>query len=140
MAENERNLGLTAKQAKAIEHLLTCASLGEAAEAAGVAESTLRRWRKEPEFSQAFTDARSLLLDATLTKLQQRCSDAIETLSDVMTPGNPAPARVSAARSVLEMCLRVREASETDERLRTIEETLQAAQSAGLLKGVICPT
>ena len=124
MRENER---LSAKQQRAIDALLTEPTTRAAATAAGVSEATLWRWLADPAFSKAHRAARTQLLDKTLALLLAQGQGAIEALADVMKEAtNPASARVSAARAILEISLKARDSLEMEERLKTIEDRLDA--------------
>ena len=58
MAESERSqVKLTPKQLAAVEALMLAPSIQEAAARAGVPESTLRRWRAQPDFQAALKAA-----------------------------------------------------------------------------------
>ena len=119
---------LSAKQTRAIAALLQAPTLREAAESCGVPESTLFRWLNERAFKDAFDQARARLLENVLTRLQAVAGDAVSTLSDVMTDRNAgASARVSAARTVLEMALRAKAELEIEARIRALEDAAQAA-------------
>ena len=49
MAENGQRKQLTPKREKAVQALLTHGTVGQAANAAGIGERTLRRWLDEEE-------------------------------------------------------------------------------------------
>ena len=131
MSENKRP---SARQQRAIEALITEPTTRAAAKAAKVSEATIWRWLTDPIFSTAYKDARSQLLESTLTALQAKGQAAVEALADVMTNAVEYPsARVSAARTILEMTLKAREVLEVEERLREVEAKL-AAQTAPAVK------
>lgn len=114
---------LSKKQVRAIEALISQPTIRAAAAAARTSETTLWRWLNDPVFDQAYRQARSEILENTLTVLQARSTQAVETLVEVMEDGSALPsARVSAARTILEFSLKVRETVEIEERLRAIEE------------------
>jgi hypothetical protein len=116
---------LSAKQLKAIEALLTEPSTTAAAAAAGVSPATLFRWLNDPVFDQAYKAARTRLLESTLTRLQSVSADAVQTLHTTLTdPLAQAPARVSAARAILEFSLKAREQLELQDRLAALEKAL----------------
>lgn len=122
MSGNKTNQTLSAKQQRAIKALLTEPTTRAAAEAAKVSEATIWRWLADPDFDQAYRAAREQLYEATLASLQEASTLAVETLRQVMDdPKAPAPARVSAARCVLEMSIRARETLDVEERLRELE-------------------
>jgi hypothetical protein len=122
MTENDRQL--TARQLRAIAALCQEPTTRAAAKKARVGEKTLWRWLNDPAFSEAYQRARSKLLQDTLTAVQAAGIEALETLRDVMAAKSvSASARVSAARTVLEMALRGREVIEVEQRLQALEDT-----------------
>jgi hypothetical protein len=123
---------LTAKQSAAICALLSQPTIEKAAKAAKVGETTLHRWLSLPSFSAALKDARSRAIESTLTSLQAASGQAVETLRSVMADDEAqASAKVSAARTVLEMTLRARDQLDTEERLKAIEQRLLALNGQG---------
>ncbi|MGH9834952.1 MAG: hypothetical protein ACRD9Y_18180 [Blastocatellia bacterium] len=118
---------LTPKQVGAIEALLSEPTTTIAAKSAGVGEATLFRWLNDPDFSAAYRDARGRLLERALTILQASSTDAAECLRDIVRNKKaPVYARLSAAKTILEIGLKAREALEVEERLRALEERLNA--------------
>jgi phage terminase small subunit len=123
---------LTARQVKAIEALLTEPNVTAAAAAANVSKPTIFRWLANADFAAAYREARMRLLESALAKLQATADDAVETLKTVMNSASaPAPARVSAARAVLEYALKSRDTLEVEERLKDLEESIYARRKAG---------
>lgn len=118
---------LKARQIGAIEALCREPDLGRAAKVAGVSKATLWRWLQEEKFSKAYRAARGRLLDEALAGLESSAGDAIKTLREVMAdPEATAAARVSAARTSLELLLRLRDSLQLEERLSQVEERLKA--------------
>lgn len=130
MIENER---LSAKQTRAIDALLVAPTIRAAAKAAKVSEATLWRWLNEPAFDRAYREIREKLLKTTITALQARGNQAVQTLVDVMEDAlSPAGSRVQAARAILELSIKSRELIEMEERLRAIEERLEDRRKLNL--------
>jgi hypothetical protein len=130
---NEKETGeLNAKQLRAIESLLSEPTTRAAAKAAGVSEVTLWRWLNEPAFAEAYREARSHLLETTLTALQSASGDAVKTLRNVLNDEQARPGeKVSAARAILEYALKSREILEVEERLRALEQRFANDQAQG---------
>jgi hypothetical protein len=127
--ETSRPDVLTGKQHKAIEALLREPTIQAAAEATGVSRATIFRWLSDPVFSSAHREARGRLLESTLTALQAASADAVICLREVINDKTAqVSARVSAARSVLEMGLKAREVLEVEERLKVLEAVMQTPQ------------
>src|SRR5215813_95705 len=94
---------LNRKQEQAIAALLSYPTIGEAARATGISESTLLRWLQQEEFQTHYRDARREAIGQAIANLQKASSEAVKTLQDVMKDTTaPAPARVSAAKIVLD--------------------------------------
>ena len=110
------------KTEEVIAALLQNPTIKEAATVTGLHENTVLRLMKQPEFQDQYRQARQALLESTLSKLQELSSQAVATLSVVMAAQkSPASAKVSAARTVLEMQLRLIETADILQRLAVIE-------------------
>lgn len=129
MIPNETSQGgLSAKQQKAIEALLCEPTIQAAAQAAGVARATIFRWLSDVSFASAYKSARGQLLESMLTALQAASTDAVKTLREVMNDrAAQVSARVSAARTVLEMSLKAREVLQVEARLAYLEKCHELA-------------
>ena len=97
------------KQEDAIVTLLSHRSIEEAARATGVAEKTLRRWMREPDFDAAYRAAKRASFGQSIARLHHLSSAAVSTLGKVMLdPATPPATKVRAADSILdhtEACL-----------------------------------
>ena len=101
---------LNAKHERAILALLETPCLGTAAEKAGVDVSTLRHWRKKPEFREALEEARGEVFDGALCRLQAGVGKAVDALLAVLEDENAKGSeRISAARTVLDHGYRAEE-------------------------------
>lgn len=122
----ENQLKLNAKQEKAIMALLTEPTIGQAAEKAGIGETTLYRWMKEEEFDQAYKEARNHAFSQTISRIQQSTSNAVNTLNEIMeNKESPASSRVTAAKTVLEMAIKAHEIENVVSRLDEMEKALE---------------
>jgi DNA-binding MurR/RpiR family transcriptional regulator len=111
------------KQELVIAALLRSSTIAGAATEAGISEATLFRWLQRPDFAAAYRRARHAAVEQAITQLQQATGEAVETLRSVQTdPDAAASARVNAAKTVLEMALKVRESEELERRLSALEE------------------
>ena len=130
MAESERSqVKLTPKQLAAVEALMLAPSIQEAAARAGVPESTLRRWRAQPDFQAALKAASYELWQGLTNRLQASTEKAVATLESICDGGDKDTARVSAARWILEFAFKAREALIVSE-LDDIKEKLDAVEEA----------
>lgn len=97
-----------------------------AAEAAKVSEATIWRWLADPIFASTYREARGRLLEGTLTALQSASVDAVACLREVINDKSAqVPARVSAAKAVLELSLKAREVLKVEERMAYLEKCLE---------------
>jgi hypothetical protein len=114
---------LSGKQEQALIALLTEATVEAAAAKAGMNARTLFRWLNDPPFVAAYRAARRQAVQRATGRLQQAASDAVTTLQDVMTDAAaPAPARVSAAKSVLELAVKAVEIEDLTACIEALEQ------------------
>ena len=118
---------LSRNQERAIAALLVHASMSEAADAAGIGEVTLWRWMQIPEFKEQYRLARREAVSQAVGHLQGACSVAVVVLKDIAQDVTcPAGARVSAARTVLELAIKGVELEDLAARVEELE--LQVAR------------
>lgn len=121
---------MTAKQTQALDALLSGCTRKQAAAAAHVGESTLRRWMASDEdFKTAYRKAVSEILEQTTRKAQTAAGEAVDVLRSIMrdTSEQAAP-RVSAADKVLSHAAKLTEQADILARLDVLEE---AAREGG---------
>jgi DNA-binding phage protein len=81
---------LTARQEKAVLAVLAAKSYAAAARQAGVSETTLHEWLRLPAFQSKLREARTRLIDRTVTALAQTATDAVAALKrNLRAKGNP---------------------------------------------------
>lgn len=99
-----------------------CRTRAEAAKAAGIGESTLRGYLKEPEFLERYREAFGNLVQDATRQAQQAINPALSTLKEIMEDKDEqATARIQAARSTLEYALKLTEQTDILEQLRELE-------------------
>ena len=122
---------MKAKQEKAIPALLACSTLAEAAAKTGVTERTLYNWLQEESFQGEYRRARWQAAGQAIARLQSIASEAAGALQDVYSnKENPASARVSAARVVLELSIKAVELENLEERINQLEEAVRSSRNA----------
>jgi transposase-like protein len=110
-------------QERAIIALLSEPTLRAAAASAGISETTLWRWLREPIFKDAYRKARSDALAQATAKLQALAAEAVETLVEIHRNREiSAHIRVSAARAVLDLAYKVHEIEDLEARIEALEE------------------
>ena len=91
------------KKEQAIAALLAQRNVEEAAKAAGISVSTLKRWMQLPEFKTAYLQARREVLSQTNARLQQNSGAAASVLLKLMAdPATPASVRARTTQCILE--------------------------------------
>ena len=113
---------MTPRKEKALQALLVSRTKAEAATRAGIGESTLREYMKDPEFADRYKEAFGDMVRDATRQAQQTLSPALSTLREIMLDkGEQAQARITAARSVLEYSLKLCEQTDILEQLRELE-------------------
>ena len=118
MAQNTR-------QQKAIVALIETGTIKEAAEVAGIGQTTIFRWLQDSQFRRAYREARSRLVEIAISQVQKVCGEAVWVLQGIMNDKALAPGpRVSAARAVLDFAMKGVELEDLKERIEKLEERL----------------
>ena len=114
---------LTMKQERALVALLEHGTLEAAAESAGINKTTLWRMMQLEVFQDAFRASRRQVIETAIAKLQAGCAVAVGVLLEVAgDSAAPASARVSAAKTILDQSFTALEVSDTNERIKRLEE------------------
>ena len=96
-----------------------------AAASAGISETTLWRWLREPAFARTYKEARKEMVEQATAKLQALASEAVETLGQILRDDRVAPhVRTNAAARVLALAYKSRELDDLEARLEALEATL----------------
>src|SRR5262245_1296677 len=113
----------------AITALLTQRNVEEAARSVGIAPNTLLRWMKEPEFEEAYREARRKAYGQSIARLQQGTSAAATTLLKVMVdPSTPPTVKVRAADSVMGHAAKAIEIEDIEARLTVLERAAESSK------------
>ncbi len=129
--ELKASSGLTSKQERALAALLVSPTIEVAAQQASVNPATLYRWLKEPLFVSAFRASRREIVSLAIVQLQRASGFAVKTLLDISTdPTASAGARVSAARTILEMSIKAVELDDLTSRIEHLESVAKGAVNA----------
>jgi hypothetical protein len=109
---------------------LACgATVESAARQAGVSESTAYRRLADPIFCQQLQATRADMIQRTAGALTAAATEAVRTLLELQKAAAPPAVRLGAARSVLEIGIKMREAADLEERLSALEQQLGVANS-----------
>lgn len=125
-ARRQEAIQTTPRKERALQALLTCRTRAETAEAAGIGESTLRAYLREPEFQARYREAFGALVQDATRQAQQAIAPALSTLREIVEDENAgAKARIMAARSTLEYALRLTEQLDIISRIETLEHAIK---------------
>jgi phage terminase small subunit len=114
---------LTRRQEAFIAALLSCPTIAHAARMAGIAEVTAGRWLKDHSFQAAYREARRQVVQQAIVQVQHATGTAVQTLVAVMQDNeSPSNARVTAARTILEMAIRTVEFEDLESRIVALEQ------------------
>ena len=93
-----------------------------AAQTAGVGETTVYRRLRNPEFCQQVNKARAAFTERATAQLSAASTAAVRTLRQLLKSESDA-VRLAAARSILELGTKMREANELEQRIIALEGT-----------------
>src|SRR5215213_1130733 len=109
------------REESAIAALLACPTIEAAAQQAGVGESTLRGWLRDPAFQQRYRAARRQVVEQSIAQLQQGTTEAVAALRRNLTCGLPA-AEIAAAKAVMDYSVKAIELVDLAERVEQLEQ------------------
>ena len=98
-------------------------SLRDAAASAGVSERTAARRQAEPDFRRRVSELRAELVKGSLGRLADGMSEAADVLRRLLS-AEAESVRLGAARSLLDLGVKLRESVEIEERLAALEREL----------------
>jgi hypothetical protein len=114
---------------------LACGSTVEAAAAkAGLHKRTVYRRLDDPDFRQQLQEFRLNMLERTCAMLTASSMEAVKTLLSLMERSVPHVTRLGAARSVLELGVKMRDLVEVEQRLAVLEQSVLADAKAKKLR------
>ncbi len=110
---------------------LACgATVEAAAQSVGLSRRTAQRRLGDAAFRQKLQGLRADMVQRTAGMLTAASMEAVKTLLALQKESIPAAVRLGAARSVLELGMKVRETAELEQRLRALEERLAGSPSS----------
>lgn len=119
------DIGSTKGEAALIVALAGGATIRDAARRASIGERTVYRRLDEPDFRQQVQAARADMVAQAVGKLADAATKAVDTLSALLD-GDSESVRLGAARAILEIGTKLRDATEFEARLAALEATAQA--------------
>jgi hypothetical protein len=116
--------------------MLTARTVAEAAHEVGVTERTGYKYLANPDVKQAIAQALDVVLAQATRQAVAAVIGSLDTLVEIHTDrDNPAGARVSAARAIVPLGLRLREALDLAERVTELENRLAGVNYESANKG-----
>jgi hypothetical protein len=104
---------------------LACgATVESAARQAGVSESTAYRRLNDPEFNRKLQALRVDMIQRTSGALTAAGMECVKTIISLLGPGTPPATRLGAARTGIELGMKVREQNDLEQRLAELEERM----------------
>jgi hypothetical protein len=120
--ENHLDGGLTPKMEAAALALAAGRTQPEAAKSAGCGTRTIKTWlHDQPAFGRRVAELRSEMTSRALGRLADGMASAAETLGFLSRKGKSETVRLGAARAVLELGNKLREAVELEARIAALE-------------------
>ena len=114
---------MTHKQTQALAALLTHPTKSQAAAAAGIGLTTLKRYLDDPEFQEAYQKAVSEMIEDAASQAKQSLNPALSCLREIVEDASEtATARIQAARSLLEYGMRLTEITDIMKQIDELEK------------------
>ena len=132
MGGNEREIDLSAlspRQQAALPIVACTPTIVQAARAAGVGESTLRRWLTNPAFNACLAELRSQSANVARQKLLELTPLCVSVLADAMLDSDPA-IRLRAVNYTLSFNLRAAELETLRSNLNNLEDAITLLQQS----------
>ena len=117
---------LSRRREKAIAELLRQRTFTGAAEAAGVAPRTLRRWLRDVEFVTALRAARWQLVELAIGEVQSAATSAVAVLRRKMRKAGRDADQIRAALGIYDRAVSGVQLTDIVQRLEAVEERLAA--------------
>jgi hypothetical protein len=120
---NETPQELTRNQLRAIPYLVSSRTIDEAAKKARVSRYQIYKWLDDPAFQDELKRQRDIVIKAALEKLQACVTEAVDTLSSLLSSKNEN-IRLRASQSIIDYTLKSIELQDLEKRISILEEQL----------------
>ncbi|MFT3881797.1 MAG: helix-turn-helix domain-containing protein [Gemmatales bacterium] len=112
---------------------LACGATVEAAAAkSGVTKRTVYRYLEDESFRRELQAYRAQMVYRATGMLTAAAMEAVKTLLGLMNGNHAAAAKLGAAKAVLDLGLKLRQASELEDRMAKIEDRLEQRSNSYL--------
>jgi len=109
---------------------LACgANVEAAARSAGISKATAFRRLQDSEFCKKLEQTKADMVQRTAGMLTASGMESVKTLMELQKPAAPPAVRLGAARSVLELGMKVREREDLEKRLAALEQQAETNKS-----------
>jgi hypothetical protein len=125
MSKTQKKSKLTARQLKAIPHIVSSPTYTEGCKKAKINKTTLYKWLKESVFKAELDRQRDEVAAEAFGILSQGLTKAVETLVGLLDNKDDRLRRW-AAKDVIDFIIRHKEIEDLDERLAVIEQRLDS--------------
>ena len=117
---------MSQNDATLIACLLEFPTIEAAASAAGVSRRTVERRMDDPNFLQAYDEARRQLVSCATGRIAARIGRAVDALGEILDNAEvPPAAKISAARAILEYGLKYGELVDVTRRVDRLEALME---------------
>jgi phage terminase small subunit len=117
--------GLSPKQRRFLETLLSGVSVAQACRLTGTPERTAYRWMRQPHFKQALREAEDELTEQAMRRLLSMQGEAIDALQAILSSQSTPPGqKLRAVEVALGQALRFRNHVDLETRLAELEEVV----------------
>jgi hypothetical protein len=103
-------------------------SIADAAANAGVGERTVYRRLADPAFRQRIQTFRGEMVAQALGRMANGMTEAADVLRQLLASQTPPAVRLGAARSILELGVKLRESVELEQRVAALETAADQQQ------------
>lgn len=108
-------------------NLILCRTVKEAAQKAGISQSTATRLRKQEGFQKYLSGLKKRIYSDTMKRAQALSMDALDTLKGIMQDNKCSDSsRVSAARFLLELGMEAYTKEKIVEEIESLKQTLKS--------------
>jgi hypothetical protein len=115
------------KAEEALLLALACGATVEgAARQAGLSERSAYRRLADKDFQRRLRELRADMVQRTAGALTATSAEAVRALLELLKSSSPAPARLGAARAVIELGCKLRDHVDVAERVKALEVRLDA--------------
>lgn len=128
--------GLTDKQAAFLPALLSCPTIKEACFSSGISEPTAWRWLNgDAKFREQYRLARRQVVEHVIVRIQTDAASAAKVLREVSDDKEAsASARVSAAKTIIELAVKAVEIGDLEARLEALEQHITRREAEDSVK------